>query len=297
MYDYYGYESASERFLAVFTGNLADSAATDMISYVAFALSFIALIYIAAAYVASAVLFMKAGEAPWKSLIPVYDTYTYFKLSKKNKLFIPYIIALVCGYLGYAALVVVATRYSWYGLGSNAVVWICIAVNLILILARFVMYILLNINIAKAFDKSVGFTIGLVLLNTIFKMILAFGTAKYKYVEEEPEITGYRKGYIEFLTGDRAGARKELLDGETVIIGRDPQTADFVVDRGKDGSRVSRRHCEVQYAAVHNVFYITDLSSNGTSLEDGKTLLSKVKTPIKRGTTVILPKDIRFIVK
>lgn len=42
------------------------------------------------------------------------------------------------------------------------------------------------INLSKAFEKSSGFTVGLILLNTIFVMILAFGSAEYQ-LNKTPE--------------------------------------------------------------------------------------------------------------
>ena len=256
--------------------------------------------YSVAPYVANAVIFMKAGDAPWKSLIPIYDVYTYCKLCKKPILFILYlafgVAAALSGIFMFAALTRTLSYYD--DLSNGITIWaILLAVFAI---GTFVIYIFININIAKAFGRGAGTIFGLIFLNTIFKMILAFGAAEYQYIDKsdkEKTEPVFKPGYIEFITGDRAGARKELLNGESIIIGRDPQVADFVVDRATEGSRVSRRHCEVQYVAEHNVFYVTDLSSNGTTLEDGTKLLANVKTPIKRGTIIILPKDVRFIVK
>lgn len=40
-------------------------------------------------------------------------------------------------------------------------------------------------NLAKAFGKDSAFTVGLVLLNTIFMMILAFGKSEYQLNKTE----------------------------------------------------------------------------------------------------------------
>lgn len=40
------------------------------------------------------------------------------------------------------------------------------------------------ISLAKAFGKGTGFTVGLILLNTIFMLILAFGDSEYQLKKE-----------------------------------------------------------------------------------------------------------------
>ena len=93
-------------------------------------------------------LFTKAGEKGWKSLIPVYNMVVLFKISGLSGW-------LVLGYL--AAIIPV--------IGPLVVLGITIY---------------LMINLAKAFGKGNGFAFGLIILNTIFIMILAFGNAEYQ---------------------------------------------------------------------------------------------------------------------
>ncbi len=108
--------------------------------------------------IANWIIFNKAGEKGWKSIIPIYNVITLFKVAGISPwwvlgylaVFIPYIGSLVC-------------------LGIT---------------------IYLYISLAKAFGKSTEFTVGLILLNTIFMMILAFGNSEYqlnKVVSEVPE--------------------------------------------------------------------------------------------------------------
>ena len=93
-------------------------------------------------------IFTKAGEKGWKSIIPVYNMVTLFKIIGIN----PWLVLV---YLAGAIPVV----------GSFVVLAFTI----------YVMY-----KLATAFGKDAGFTVGLVLLNTIFLMILAFGSAEYQ---------------------------------------------------------------------------------------------------------------------
>ena len=109
-------------------------------------------------------IFKKAGEAGWKSLIPIYNVYVFCKIIKVN--FWIYVLAIpfAIGFLG--ALI--------FKDNANAQSFISGAYTLGL-------DIYLAIKLARAFKKGIGFTIGLVLLPNIFYLILAFGASKYAY--------------------------------------------------------------------------------------------------------------------
>ena len=92
-------------------------------------------------------LFTKAGEKGWKSIIPIYNLVTLFKISGLS----PWLILV-------------------YLLGAIPIVGGIICLILLIYQAN---------SLAKAFGKGTGFTVGLVLLAPIFYMILAFGDSKY----------------------------------------------------------------------------------------------------------------------
>ncbi len=85
-------------------------------------------------------IFTKAGEAGWKSIIPFLNLYTLVKIAD--------------------------------GKGIKFLLFLIPIVNVIF---GFMLYI----RLAKAFGKSTGFGIGLIFLNFIFILILAFGDAQY----------------------------------------------------------------------------------------------------------------------
>lgn len=93
-------------------------------------------------------IFTKAGEAGWKSLIPIYSSVILYRIAGIS----PWLILL---YL---------------------LVWVPVIGPLI----SLGLTIYLMINLANAFGKSTGFAVGLILLNTIFIMILAFGNSEYQ---------------------------------------------------------------------------------------------------------------------
>ena len=125
-------------------------------------------------------IFEKAGIAGWKSLIPIYNVYLFYKLSGiKGWFWAMFIVSIVfgvacvaSGYNPYAEQEVLNNfNYSAYPfLGISALV--CGIVS-------FIASIMLAVKLAKAFGKGLGYTIGLIFLPNIFQLILGFGSAKY----------------------------------------------------------------------------------------------------------------------
>ena len=92
--------------------------------------------------VASWKLFEKAGLQGWKAIIPIYSTYCLYQMAfGKGK--------------------------GWY--------IICLLVPSV----NVILSIVYCVNLAKSFNKGKGYALGLIFLNTIFMMILAFGDAQY----------------------------------------------------------------------------------------------------------------------
>lgn len=100
-------------------------------------------------------IFTKAGEKGWKSLIPIYGTVVLFRIAGVSPL-------LILGYL---------------------VAWIPVVGPLITLGITIYVYH----KLAKAFGQDAGFTVGLVLLNTIFMLILGFGKAEYQLNKKTTE--------------------------------------------------------------------------------------------------------------
>lgn len=94
-------------------------------------------------------MFEKAGEEGWKSIIPIYSTIILFKI----------------------------IGYKWYYIFFFALGAIPIVGPLAIILFG----IHYNIKLAKSFGQSVGFGIGLFLVNPVFTAIIAF-SKDIKYI-------------------------------------------------------------------------------------------------------------------
>ena len=114
--------------------------------------SIIAIIFYILQVVAMWKIFEKAGEAGWKSLIPIYNLYILLKL----------------------------IRFNWWLLLGLLIFIIPVLGWLIGTIYVFVLQVIICYRLSRSFGKELGYTIGLILLTPIFYLILGFGSAKYK---------------------------------------------------------------------------------------------------------------------
>lgn len=142
------------------------------VAVTAVASSFLAVIIIGVLlfYVLSVIacwkIFTKAGEAGWKALIPIYNTYIMYKISNLSFVYW-FIIPIVC----VSVLSGISTSVDSEGL--KGFLSVASAVVEIVMLAKF------SSALAKAFGKGTGFAVGLFFFPNIFQLILGFGSAKY----------------------------------------------------------------------------------------------------------------------
>ena len=101
----------------------------------------ISAVILAVNIIATWKIMTKAGEQGWKSLIPIYNYWTLFKIA---------------------------------GLTP------ALSLLLFVPLANLIILIIFYIHLSKAFGKSSGFAVGLIFLNLIFMLILAFGSSTYQ---------------------------------------------------------------------------------------------------------------------
>ena len=110
-------------------------------------------------------IFSKAGEAGWKSLIPILNSYVLFKISWKGSMFWIMLLALfggsVCG------------RMAGEDGGILAIIGMVLAIVGLLI------GVIDTHMLSKSFGHGFGFTLGLIFLNPLFTLILAYGSSKY----------------------------------------------------------------------------------------------------------------------
>ena len=139
----------------------------------------ISLALIALAIIAYWRIFVKAGEEGWKAIIPFYNAYTAMKLFWKTSIFWIGIGLGVGASIGYGMASYGVVALAIYGGGGNAAVMV---IGFILAfgcgITAFVLEIMFLNRVSKAFGHGAGFTVGLVFLNFIFILILAFGKSE-----------------------------------------------------------------------------------------------------------------------
>lgn len=126
--------------------------------------AFLGLIWAIIWIVANWRLFTKADEAGWKSIIPFYNTYILYKISWK-----PLWFWITLGLGLCSSLMSFMTYYSHI---AAAVVWLMIAMVAVI-------GVMQTFKLSYSFGHGVLFALGLVFLNPLFILILAFGDAQY----------------------------------------------------------------------------------------------------------------------
>lgn len=95
-------------------------------------------------------VFTKAGEKGWKAIIPFYNLAILYKISGMS----PYLVFL---YIGFFIPIV----------------------NIFVAFAFAVIDLYQKINLMKAFNKSTGFTVAMILVPFISYLVLGFGNSEY----------------------------------------------------------------------------------------------------------------------
>lgn len=111
------------------------------------AYSIVVIAMLVVAIIAMWKLFTKAGQAGWKSLIPIYSNVILFKIAKMSPWLLLVYLASFIPVLGWIAIVALNAYFAY--------------------------------KLAKAFGKSGAFAVGIFFLPFIFYLILAFGKSEY----------------------------------------------------------------------------------------------------------------------
>ena len=106
-------------------------------------------------------VFKKSGEEGWKAIIPIYNQYTMCKITGVNPWWV---------------LIVVVASGLTGALGESDLASV---VSLLSSIISIYFSVLLYVSLARAFGKSDGFAVGLILLNPIFLLILGCGSSQF----------------------------------------------------------------------------------------------------------------------
>lgn len=122
---------------------LSNEAAVALMSTVAIMYLFLIatiLLVCVVCFIAQYKIFKKAGKEGWEAIIPIYNCYVLFDIAMGNGVLF---LLLFVPFVNFAAQLVVQHK------------------------------------LAQAFGKGFGYTLGLIFLNPIFMLMLAFGDAEY----------------------------------------------------------------------------------------------------------------------
>ena len=112
-------------------------------------------------------IFTKAGEAGWKSIIPVYSDYISYKIAWQPSYFW---LVFVLG--------IITSVANGMADPNGTITTILLIVSLIRIILA-IISILYCIKLSRAFGHGIGFAIGLMFLQPLFMLILGFGNDPY----------------------------------------------------------------------------------------------------------------------
>lgn len=114
-------------------------------------------------------VFTKAGEPGWKSIIPIYNEYTFYKATWNTTMFWVFL-----------GLGVVGSLMSSCGVDASGGLTAVGIIGTLLSFAAAVIAVIQSYKTSKAYGHGVGFFLGLVFFNWIFLMILGLGSSEYK---------------------------------------------------------------------------------------------------------------------
>lgn len=127
-------------------------------------------------------IFKKAGEAGWKCLIPIYNTYIMYKIVGMKTWF--WIMLAICIAFGIITIIDGTTEifnmtkeqlanFDW---GSHIPTVVAMIVTVVVAI---VVGVANDWRTSKIFGHGVGYFIGLLFFQPIFWLIIGFGSSKY----------------------------------------------------------------------------------------------------------------------
>lgn len=89
-----------------------------------------------------------------------------------------------------------------------------------------------------------------------------------------------KTGQIIGRAGNYAGSRIPIANG--LVIGRDSSVSQLIID----STNISRKHCEITYDPVQNLYFVEDFSTNGVYRQDGSRIPSNRKISFQLGEVI-----------
>lgn len=141
-------------------------------------------------------------------------------------------------------------------------------------------------NDMGAASSVVSFSFGFYLQAIALLVCIVFAVLFLVYVGKSSERIEARNVGLVGVCGMWTDAEFFNNSKQAITIGRDAAQCNIVIS--ENAGKVSRKHCTVRYDYSENMYIVTDFSSNGTFLDNGKKLNAGVPTPVECGTVIIL---------
>lgn len=109
-------------------------------------------------------IFQKAGEAGWKSIIPILNVITEYGLSWNAFMGVIYMVCSIASYILSNNQTEMSPRMIIAGIAAFIVL---------------VLHIIQSLKLSRAFGHRIGFAVLLILLGPIGRIILGFGDSRY----------------------------------------------------------------------------------------------------------------------
>lgn len=117
-------------------------------------------------------MFQKVGEEGWKAIVPFYSEYTEYKIAWNTKMFWVQLLLNSVTFVAFiTAYVALMMHLTFMG--------IALMIMIVFGIASLAMETQKSYKLSKRFGYGFGFSLGLVFLAPIFKLILGLDESKY----------------------------------------------------------------------------------------------------------------------
>ena len=156
---------------------MSDAAAAGMVGGMAVMMVFAVLVVWVLYIVARWKIFTKAGEAGWKSIIPIYSDYVQWRIGW-NKIGLFWAM-IACVLVGYLMISMSGFSTTTYAMTTGSVNMVLFGIGLLVFIAGAVLELISVYKLMQSFGCSVGLFVCYIFLNVVALMILGFGKSEY----------------------------------------------------------------------------------------------------------------------
>ena len=129
-------------------------------------------------------IFTKAGEAGWKSIIPIYADYVQWRIGwKKTSMFWIMIGLVILGYILCFAGGAVAYNAAGKLAATGSIGFLAI-IGLICVIVAAIIGLIATYKLFASYGKGVGWFILYILFNAIMLLALGFGSSQYQGAQD-----------------------------------------------------------------------------------------------------------------